>query len=146
MPGPVDLHRHPPGPVRAGRRHGVEADALTSAPLTLACALVGGLGFAFVGGVGAAVSLKARTGKELIAVIPSTLFTPLAIFGGGAITSLAMGLDWRPGPAVPLSAYSLIFVATEPHSPWPGRTGTRCREGGGSVSGGLLPQPPALYA
>ena len=86
---------------------------LTLAPLTLACALVGGLGFAFVGGVGAAVSLGARAGGVLIAVIVLPLFTPLAIFGGGAITSLAMGLDWRPGLLF-LSAYSLFFVALGP--------------------------------
>ena len=82
-------------------------------PLTFACALIGGLGFAFVGGVGAAVSLGARAGGVLIAVIVLPLFTPLAIFGGGAITSLAMGLDWRPGLLF-LSAYSLLFVALGP--------------------------------
>ena len=83
------------------------------APLTFACALVGGLGFAFVGGVGAAVSLGARGGGVLIAVIVLPLFAPLAIFGGGAIASLAMGLDWRPGLLF-LSAYSLFFVALGP--------------------------------
>lgn len=82
-------------------------------PLTFVCALVGGLGFAFVGGVGAAVSLGARAGGVLIAVIVLPLFTPLAIFGGGAITSLAMGLDWRAGLLF-LSAYSLFFVAIGP--------------------------------
>lgn len=82
-------------------------------PLTFACALIGGLGFAFVGGVGAAVSLGARTGGVLIAVIVLPLFAPLAIFGGGAIASLAMGLDWRPGLLL-LSAYSLFFMALGP--------------------------------
>lgn len=83
------------------------------APLTFVCALVGGLGFAFVGGVGAAVSLGARVGGVLIAVIVLPLFAPLAIFGGGSIASLAMGLDWRPGLLF-LSAYSLLFVALGP--------------------------------
>jgi heme exporter protein B len=82
-------------------------------PLTFLCALVGGLGFAFVGGVGAAVSLGARVGGVLIAVIVLPLFTPLAIFGGGAIAGLAMGLDWRAGLLF-LSAYSLFFVALGP--------------------------------
>ena len=83
------------------------------APLTFACALIGGLGFAFVGGVGAAVSLGARTGGVLIAVIVLPLFTPLAIFGGGAIAGMAMGLDWTSGLLL-LSAYSLFFVAIGP--------------------------------
>ena len=81
--------------------------------MTLACALIGGVGFAFVGGVGAAVSLGARAGGVLIAVIVLPLFTPLAIFGGGAIAGLAMGLDWRSGLLL-LSAYSLFFVAIGP--------------------------------
>ena len=82
-------------------------------PLTFVCALIGGIGFAFVGGVGAAVSLGARAGGVLIAVIVLPLFTPLAIFGGGAIAGLAMGLDWKAGLLF-LSAYSLFFVAIGP--------------------------------
>ena len=83
------------------------------APLTFVCAAIGGLGFAFVGGVGAAVSLGARAGGVLIAVIVLPLFTPLAIFGGGAIAGLSMGLDWTAGLLF-LSAYSLFFVAIGP--------------------------------
>ena len=86
---------------------------MSLAPLTFVCALIGGLGFAFVGGVGAAVSLGARAGGVLIAVIVLPLFTPLAIFGGGAIAGLAMGLDWSAGLLF-LSAYSLFFVALGP--------------------------------
>jgi heme exporter protein B len=83
------------------------------APLTFVCALIGGLGFAFVGGIGAAVSLGTRAGGVLIAVIVLPLFTPLAIFGGGAIAGLAMGLDWTGGLLF-LSAYSLAAVALGP--------------------------------
>ena len=86
---------------------------LRLAPLTLVCALIGGLGFSFVGGVGAAVSLGARAGGVLIAVIVLPLFTPLAIFGGGAIAGLSMGLGWSAGLLF-LSAYSLFFVALGP--------------------------------
>jgi heme exporter protein B len=86
---------------------------LALAPLTFVCALIGGLGFAFVGGFGAAVSLGARAGGVLIAVIVLPLFAPLAIFGGGAVASLAMGLDWRPGLLF-LSAFSLFFAALGP--------------------------------
>ena len=82
-------------------------------PLTFVCAVIGGLGFAFVGGIGAAVSLGARSGGVLIAVIVLPLFTPLAIFGGGAIMGLANGLDWTAGLLF-LSAYSLLWVALGP--------------------------------
>ena len=82
-------------------------------PLTFVCALIGGLGFAFVGGIGAAVSLGARAGGVLIAVIVLPLFTPLAIFGGGAIMGLATGLDWTSGLLF-LSAYTLVWVALGP--------------------------------
>ena len=82
-------------------------------PLALACALLGGLGFSFVGGIGAAVSLGARAGGVLIAVIVLPLLTPLAIFGGGAIMGLAEGLDWTSGLLF-LSAYSLVWVALGP--------------------------------
>jgi heme exporter protein B len=82
-------------------------------PLTFVCAVIGGLGFAFVGGIGAAVSLGARSGGVLIAVIVLPLFTPLAIFGGGAIAGLAQGLDWTGGLMF-LSAYTLLWVALGP--------------------------------
>jgi heme exporter protein B len=82
-------------------------------PLTFLCSAIGGLGFAFVGGIGAAVSLGARAGGVLIAVIVLPLFTPLAIFGGGAIMGLAEGLDWTSGLLF-LSAYSLTWVALGP--------------------------------
>ena len=82
-------------------------------PLTFLCSAIGGLGFAFVGGIGAAVSLGARAGGVLIAVIVLPLFTPLAIFGGGAIMGLAEGLDWTSGLLF-LSAYSLVWVALGP--------------------------------
>jgi heme exporter protein B len=83
------------------------------APLTLACALVGGLGFAFVGGLGAALALGARRGGVLIAVVVLPLFAPPVIFGAGAIESLAAGLNWAPGFAF-LSAYALAAVALAP--------------------------------
>ena len=82
-------------------------------PLTFLCAVIGGLGFAFLGGVGAAVSLGTRAGGVLIAVIVLPLFTPLAIFGGGAIMGLATGLDWTSGLLF-LSAFSLFFAALGP--------------------------------
>jgi heme exporter protein B len=95
----------------------IAATALGAAPrlipLTLASALLGGLGFAFVGGIGAALALGSRRGGLLIAVIVLPLFAPPVIFGGGAIEALASGLNWTPGVLL-LGAYSLAAVALGP--------------------------------
>jgi heme exporter protein B len=83
------------------------------APMIFACALAGGLAFAFVGGVGAALSLGARRGGLLTAVIVLPLFVPPVIFGGGALDALAGGLPWRAGFAL-LAAYAAAAVALGP--------------------------------
>ncbi|MCR5878229.1 heme exporter protein CcmB [Phenylobacterium sp. J367] len=83
------------------------------APLIVACALLGGLAFAFVGGIGAALSLGARRGGLLTAVIVLPLFTPPVIFGGGALDAFAGGLPWQAGFAL-LGAYALAAVALGP--------------------------------
>lgn len=83
------------------------------APLILACALVGGLAFSFVGGIGAALSLGARRGGLLTAVIVLPLFVPPVIFGGGALDAFTGGLPWTGGFAL-LSAYAAAAVALGP--------------------------------
>lgn len=82
-------------------------------PLIFTAALVGGLGFSFTGGMGAALALASRRGGLLIAVIVLPLYAPPAIFGGAAIDALAAGLDWRTGLLF-LSAWSLAAVALGP--------------------------------
>ena len=82
-------------------------------PLLALTALGGGLGFSFIGGVGAALSLGARRGGVLVAVLVLPLFTPLMIFGAGAVDALGAGLDWRTGLLL-LVAYSLAAVALSP--------------------------------
>ena len=86
---------------------------LSLAPLTFLCALVGGLGFAFTGGLGAALALGSRRGGLLITVIVLPLFTPPVIFGGGAVAALAGGLGWTSGFLF-LCAYSLAAAALSP--------------------------------
>ena len=86
---------------------------LSLAPLTFVCALIGGLGFAFTGGLGASLALGSRRGGLLVAVIVLPLFTPPVIFGGGAVAALAEGLGWAPGLML-LGAYSLAAVALSP--------------------------------
>jgi heme exporter protein B len=83
------------------------------APLVFAGALAGGLAFSFLGGVGAALSLGARRGGLLTAVIVLPLFTPPVIFGGAALDSFAAGLPWTPG-FVLLLAYAAAAVALAP--------------------------------
>jgi heme exporter protein B len=86
---------------------------LAAAPLIFACALAGGLGFAFVGGLGAALALGARRGGVLIAVVVLPLFAPPVIFGAGAVEALTAGLNWTPGFGF-LAAYSLGALALAP--------------------------------
>jgi heme exporter protein B len=83
------------------------------APLVFVTALIGGIGFSFCGGIGAALSLGSRRGGVLIAVIVLPLFTPPVIFGAGAIEAFAAGLDWKTGLML-LSSYSLAWLALGP--------------------------------
>ena len=86
---------------------------LAMTPLIFACALAGGLAFVFVGGIGAALSLGARRGGLLTAVIVLPLFTPPVIFGGGALAAFASGLPWTSG-FILLAAYAAAAVALGP--------------------------------
>lgn len=83
------------------------------APLVFLCALIGGLAFAFVGGLGAALALGSRRGGLLIAIIVLPLFAPPVIFGGGALTQLAAGLPWTSGLAL-LAGWTAAAVAVSP--------------------------------
>lgn len=83
------------------------------APLTLAAAALGGLAFAFTGGVGAALAIGSRRGGVLIAVIVLPLYAPPVIFGAGALQSAAAGLPWGPALAL-LAAYALAAAALGP--------------------------------
>lgn len=86
---------------------------LALTPLIFACALVGGLAFAFTGGIGAALSLGARRGGLLTAMVVLPLFVPPVIFGGGALAAFASGLPWTAGFAL-LCAYAAAAVALGP--------------------------------
>jgi heme exporter protein B len=83
------------------------------APVLLAAALLGGLCFTAVGGVGAALAAGSRRGGLLIAVLVLPLLVPPVIFGGGALQSAADGADAGSGLAL-LAAYSLLAAALSP--------------------------------
>ncbi|MCF8503579.1 MAG: heme exporter protein CcmB [Caulobacter sp.] len=83
------------------------------APVVFLCALIGGLAFAFVGGLGAALALGSRRGGLLIAVIVLPLFAPPVIFGGGALSQAAMGAGQVSGLLL-LCGWALAAVALSP--------------------------------
>jgi heme exporter protein B len=84
-----------------------------AAALIFAAAAIGAVGFAFTGGLGAALALGSRRGGLLIAAIVLPLFAPPVIFGAGAVQALAAGLEWRTGLLF-LAAYSLAAAALSP--------------------------------
>jgi heme exporter protein B len=49
----------------------------------------------------------------LVSVIVLPLFTPLVVFGAGAVDAYSTGLDWQPALAL-LGAYSLGAFALAP--------------------------------
>ena len=82
-------------------------------PLLVLCALAGGLAFAFLGGLGAALALGSKRGGLLVAVIVLPLFAPPVIFGAGALQAAASGLPWTSGLLL-LAGYTLAAVALGP--------------------------------
>ena len=83
------------------------------APVVFASALLAGLAFAFTGGVGAALTLGARRGALLTAVIVLPLYAPPLVFGAGAVEAFAQGLPWLPALGL-LAAYALVAAALAP--------------------------------
>ena len=79
------------------------------APLTALTALIGSLGFALTGALGAALALGSKRGGLLIAVVVLPLYIPPVVFGSGALTRAADGSD--PWPAVALLAAYVLFAA-----------------------------------
>jgi heme exporter protein B len=83
------------------------------APLVLAVAALGGVAFAFVGGLGAALALGSKRGGLIISVVVLPLISPPVILGGGAVEAFAGGLPWR-GAFLVLVAYVLAVMALAP--------------------------------
>ena len=86
---------------------------ISSAPLVGLGALLGGLGFAFTGALGAALALGARRGGLLIAVVVLPLFIPPVVFGAGALERAASGQPVGPALAL-LTAYVLFAGLVTP--------------------------------
>lgn len=83
------------------------------APLAALTAAIGGLAFAAVGSLAAALALGSKRGGLLIAVVALPLYAPPVIFGAGAVTQAQQGLS--PGaPLALLAAYALAAAALTP--------------------------------
>ncbi len=78
------------------------------APLVALSALIGGLGFALTGALGAALALGSKRGGLLIAVVILPLFIPPVVFGAGALERASNGLS--PLPALALLAAYVLFA------------------------------------
>lgn len=83
------------------------------APLAGLSALIGALGFALTGALGAALALGSRRGGLLIAVVVLPLFIPPVIFGAGALERAASGLSPLPALAF-LTAWTLFAAVVAP--------------------------------
>jgi heme exporter protein B len=95
------------------------------APLVLLSALIGSLGFALTGALGAALALGSRRGSLLIAVVVLPLFIPPVVFGAGALERAVNGLD--PMPALAFLGAWILFAAVI--TPFAGAAAVRNAQG-----------------
>ena len=95
------------------------------APLVGLSALIGGLGFALTGALGAALALGSRRGGLLITVIVLPLFIPPVVFGAGALERAANGLS--PVPALAFLIAYVLFAAVV--TPFAGAAAIRNAQG-----------------
>lgn len=95
------------------------------APLVALSALIGALGFALTGALGAALALGSKRGGLLIAVVVLPLFIPPVVFGAGAVERVANGLG--PAPALALLSAWVLFAAVV--APFAGAAAIRNAQG-----------------
>ena len=81
--------------------------------MTILTGLLGGLAFAFVGGLGAALALGAKRGGLLVAVVVLPLFAPPVIFGAAALDAARNGSSPVTGLLL-LAAYAAAAVGLTP--------------------------------
>ena len=83
------------------------------APMAILTGLLGGVAFAFVGGLGAALALGAKRGGLLVAVVVLPLFAPPVIFGAAALDAVRAGESSLMAVAL-LAAYAAAAVGLAP--------------------------------
>ena len=95
------------------------------APLVALSALIGALGFALTGALGAALALGSKRGGLLIAVVVLPLFIPPVVFGAGALERAMSGLS--PAPALAFLTAWVLFAAVV--TPFAGAAAIRNAQG-----------------
>ena len=83
-------------------------------PLLIATLLIGTIAVSFLGAVAAALTLRARIGGVLIALIVLPLYVPTLIYGITAIAALILTPVDATSPLLMLSAISLISLVVGP--------------------------------
>lgn len=87
---------------------------LTLAPALVATMLAGTPAISFLGAIGAALTLKARRGGLLLALLVLPLYVPTLIFGISAIGFASLGQDGFGASLLILVAISLASIAAAP--------------------------------
>jgi heme exporter protein B len=93
-----------------GLLFGLSGASLAAVGLTL---LVGTPALSLIGGLAAALTLGARRGGALLALLALPLCVPTLIFGAGAVEAVAMGEGFLTHLAI-LAALALLSLATLP--------------------------------
>jgi heme exporter protein B len=83
-------------------------------PALVATMLAGTPAISFLGAVGAALTLRARRGGLLLALLVLPLYVPTLIFGISAMSSAALGLDGFGASFLILCAISLASLVLGP--------------------------------
>ena len=83
-------------------------------PLLITTLLIGTIAVSFLGAVAAALTLRARIGGVLIALIVLPLYEPTLIYGITAITAMMLRPDDAISPLLMLAAISLISLFVGP--------------------------------
>lgn len=93
----------------------IQLNLATEALVTLLLALLLGTPvLSLIGGIGAALTLGLRGGGVLVSLLVLPLYTPILIFGAGAVTASATGFD----PEAYLSLLGAFLAVALGFAPW----------------------------
>ncbi len=87
---------------------------MTAYPALIATTLAGTPAVSFLGGIGAALTLKTRRGGLLLALLVLPLYIPTLIFGISAVSAATMGPGGFTASFLILSAVSLVSLVAGP--------------------------------
>lgn len=87
---------------------------IVQVPMLVATMLIGTPAISFLGGIGAALTLRSRRGGLLLALLVLPLYIPTLIFGIAAISAAALGPEGAEQSMLILAAVSLASIALGP--------------------------------